>query len=131
MILVADTHAFFWWMTRSKRLSNDAARALNRASRAGRVHVSAISLFEIGVLARTSTIKLNVPIGQWLDAVCSLPEVEIEPVGREIAQIASGISESAHGDPADRIIVATALHLGATIVTADGQMHLGQVPTIW
>lgn len=130
MRLLVDTNALFWWLTKSSRLSKSAEKALSRAIKQGPVFVSAMSIFEIGVLSR-SAIKLNAPVAHWIQAACALPYVSVEPVGREIAELAAGISEAAHADPADRIIVATALHLGATLVTSDTKMHEGSVPTLW
>ncbi len=132
MILVADTHALVWWVSHSKKLSAPALRALRSAAKAGPVHVSAISIFEICTLVRRQRLELGVPVGKWLAAVRALPEISIEPVTSEIAEAAGALGEHMHGDPADRIIVATARELGAKLVSADEKIAAESgVEVIW
>jgi PIN domain nuclease of toxin-antitoxin system len=72
------------------------------------------------------------PLDQWLADMKSLPEIRFEPVSADIALLAGGLAEPMHGDPADRLIVATASMLGVPLVTGDKKLHAYRgVKTIW
>ncbi len=75
---------------------------------------------------------LAVPVDSWLaDARC-LPELRFEAVSVEIAQLAGGFGEEIPGDPADRIIAATATVLNAPLVTADAKLRAYKpLATVW
>lgn len=94
--------------------------------------ISAISLFEIATLLRRDRLQLAVDSEQWIAAVRSLPELLIEPISAEIAWLAGLFGDGVPGDPADRIITATARVLGATFVTADEKLRASTaVATFW
>ena len=112
---------FYAWTRRG--LSARAQRAIARALRRGGVVASAISLFEIATAARRGRLVLGVPLEQWLSSLLLLPELRIEPVSARIAQLAGGFPDTMSGDPADRIIAATAIELHASLVTADDRLR--------
>jgi PIN domain nuclease of toxin-antitoxin system len=107
----------------SKRLSSAAKRTIARQIDESPLTVSAISMFEIVTAIRRGRLEVAVPTEQWLADVRTLPEVAFEPVSAHIAQIAGQFSADFPGDPADRIIVATALSLTAKLVTADERLR--------
>lgn len=115
--VLLDTHALIWLVTTPDRLGRRALRLANGAQADGALHVSAISFWEIAMLAQRGSLKLRVPPGRWRSEVLRLG-VQEAPVDGAIA-IRSTELMTAHRDPADRIIVATGLELGATLVTAD------------
>jgi len=80
---------------------------------------SAISLFEIATALRRGRLELAMGSEQWLEDLRRLPELRFEPVSAGIARAAGGFPDSVPGDPADRIIAATAIALKAKLVTAD------------
>jgi PIN domain nuclease of toxin-antitoxin system len=131
-VIVLDTHALVWWIWDSKRLSRRAAASITSALREGPVAVSAMSVFEIATAVRRGRMSFAIPVDQVLDDLRLLPELHFEPVSHEIARRAGGLGESAPGDPADRMIAATAITLRARLVTADRK--LGRIPeleTVW
>jgi len=72
------------------------------------------------------------PATAWIAQAESLPFVEFVPVDPAIASSAVSLAGFSHRDPADRMIVATALRLGATLVTADQQLRdYRPLPTLW
>ena len=72
------------------------------------------------------------PLDQWFAAVHSLPEIRVESVSVEIAVRAGGLAEPMHGDPADRLIVATSAALGVPLVTGDKKIQAYRgVKTMW
>lgn len=93
---------------------------------------SAISVFEIATLVRRGRLTFGVPLEQWLNDVRLLPELRVESVSGDIAQLAGTFEEPMPGDPADRIIVATAIKLQAKLVTADDHLRKSRlVETVW
>lgn len=131
-MIVLDTHALVWWVVGDRRLSARALRAINGAIKAGAVLASAISLMEIATAVRRRRLTLNMPFEHWLADLRTLPELQFEPVSAEIAALAGSFDGSMHGDPADRIIAATARTLGARLVTADERLRgLPDVVAVW
>ncbi|HEX2832258.1 MAG TPA: type II toxin-antitoxin system VapC family toxin [Thermoanaerobaculia bacterium] len=127
-MVVADTHTLVWWAGTPEKLS-----AAGRAALEGeRVAFAAITCMEIAVLVRRNRIELAVPVDEWLDAVLALPSVTLLPLNREIAVLAGQFNDDLVRDPSDRIIVATAIHHGLPLVTADHKIAAsGLVRTIW
>ena len=131
-MIVLDTHALVWWVSGDRRLSAAAGRAIRNAARARAVFASAISVMEVATAVRRGRLILNVPVEQWLADLRSLPELQFEPVTAEIAALAGSLDGDMHGDPADRIIAATARALGVRLVTADERLRgLADLPTVW
>lgn len=123
-----DTHVFIWWLAQPSKLSAPARRAIEQARRKGPLCVSAMSVFEITTLARRGRLELRMEVSEWLDAARSLPEVEFVPISDEVAQVAGSFGDLMQGDPADRIIAATAIVHGARLVSADEK--LATVPSL-
>jgi PIN domain nuclease of toxin-antitoxin system len=131
-LIVLDTHALVWWVSDASRLSIRAARAIGQASLGNPAVVSAISVLEIATAVRRGRLELVSPVDQWLADVRALPELRFQAVSAEIAELAGSFDESTPGDPADRIIVATALTLRAKLVTADKRLRASRnVATVW
>lgn len=131
-MIVLDTHALVWWATGADRLSARAMRAIQEALRKGPVAASAISVLEIATAVRRGRLVLSRPVEDWLSDLRALPELRIEPVGFEVASRAGAWGDSMPGDPADRIVAATALVLGARLVSADARLARARVvKTIW
>jgi PIN domain nuclease of toxin-antitoxin system len=95
-----------------------------------------ISIAEIREEARYGGLRVTLlglhGFEQWLADLRSLPELRFEPVTAEIAALADSFDGAMHGDPADRIIAATACTLGAQLVTADERLRgLPDAVTVW
>jgi PIN domain nuclease of toxin-antitoxin system len=80
--------------------------------------VPAISLWEIAMLARKKRIDLARPVLPWLEEALSMPKIELVPITPEIAALSATLPM--HGDPADRMIAATAIALDCRLATVDG-----------
>lgn len=131
-MIVLDTHALVWWAAGAAQLSARARRAIQSTARRAPVVASAISVFEITTAVRRGRLQLALPLEQWLADLRLLPELRFEPVSADIAQVAGAFEEAVPGDPADRIIIATALTLNARLVTADDRLRQARrVETVW
>jgi len=121
-LLLLDTHTLVWLMFGEKRLGKKAHEAIRKSSRVERLLVSAITPWEIGVLVAKGRIDLHQDTMGWVRTALSMPGVRLAPLEPEIAVSSTGLPFEMHADPADRILVATARHLGAALVTADGAL---------
>jgi PIN domain nuclease of toxin-antitoxin system len=118
-LLLVDTHTLIWMVEEAPRLGVQTVEALNRAGWEGRIAVSAITPWEIALLVSKNRLKLGADVMQWIRATLSKPGVRLVALEPEIAVASTRLPFEMHADPADRILVATARHLGATLVTAD------------
>jgi PIN domain nuclease of toxin-antitoxin system len=129
---LADTHALLGHLCgRARSLGATAGRVLARAERGqGDVRVSVLSLWEAALLAERGRIRLNGGWNAWADAVARLPGLRVEDL--TLDDVAHARAFPSLADPADRLIVGTALRLGATLLTADERItRSGVVPVAW
>lgn len=94
---------------------------IDMAAKGNRLLLAAISLWEVAMLESKGRLKLGQPCGEWLKLTQRKTGVMIAPLDAEIAALSCAIP-GFHGDPADRLIVATAIHHGATLLTEDDQI---------
>jgi PIN domain nuclease of toxin-antitoxin system len=131
-LILLDTHVLVWWLTEASGLSIAAKRAIRRHSGPGEIAVSAISVLEIATAARRGRLQFTVPVEQWLSDMRCIPQLRLESVSADIAVLAGSLVDPMHGDPADRMIVATAMVLGVPLVTADERLRsLPALTAIW
>ncbi|HUJ51329.1 MAG TPA: type II toxin-antitoxin system VapC family toxin [Bryobacteraceae bacterium] len=121
--LLLDTHCWLWaQLGLTAKLSRAAVSAMRSAETTGRLRVSVISIWELGMLERRRRVVLPRNIGPWVEEALAKPGIALAPLTPEIAIESVHLPGNLHGDPADRIIVATARVLGATLVTKDSQL---------
>jgi PIN domain nuclease of toxin-antitoxin system len=121
--LLLDTHVWIWLVEGvAARLSARCISALRQASRDSRIWVSAISVWEVALLESRSRITLSEECPEWVARALSRPGVHFAGLEPSIAIESTRLPEPLHGDPADRILVATARHLDATLVTSDREI---------
>ncbi len=90
----------------------------------------AIALWEIAMISARRKVEFDRPVEEWLERGIAQPKIRLSPLTPAIA--AASVSLEMHGDPADRLIVATALCLGMPLVTSDRKIRdSGLVKTIW
>lgn len=128
-MIVLDTATWIWRVSEPKRLSRAAKRAIDEADR---LLVSAISPWEVAMLVAKRRIELDRPIEAWIDAALGLPGLDLVQLEPRIAIRSTSLPGAFHPDPADRIIVATALERSARIVTPDERIRsYPHVQSIW
>jgi PIN domain nuclease of toxin-antitoxin system len=121
--VVLDTHVIHWWSAEPDRLSRTAAKALSEADE---LAVAAISWFELAWLASHERIVLTIPIRSWLERLAA--QVRTVSITPAIAERAVALPSSFPGDPADRLIYATAIEHGWRLVTKDGRLRTHRHP---
>jgi PIN domain nuclease of toxin-antitoxin system len=131
MTYLFDTNAWIRAIERPDELTSSAnAVLLNPAS--APFGLSAISIYEIGQKARKGKLGLAIPIDRWLSIALRPALVQVIPIDADIARGANDLPGNFHGDPADRLIVATARKFGLTILTSDRQIRdYTGAQTIW
>ncbi len=117
--LVLDTHAWVWWASKPEKLSRRQRSAIDRARRRGgeSLLLSVISAWEVALLVEGARLRLPVPLEAWLEQAMSIAGLDVVPLS--VPVIASAARLAVLRDPADMLIVATALHHGAPLVTSD------------
>lgn len=121
--VVLDTHVVHWWSAEPERISPAAAEAL---AEAGELAIAAISWFELAWLARNERIVVTIPLRSWLARLAGeLRTVGITPA---VAETAVSLPSSFPGDPADRLIYATAVEHGWRLVTKDRRLRSHRHP---
>lgn len=128
-MIVLDTHVLVWLDEGNERLGKKARQRINSALNTEELFVSAISFWEIAMLNRKGRLELHIEIDVWRRELLDSGLQEI-PVSGAIA-IRAGSFIDFHGDPADRLIVASALENSASLVTADEKiLHWKRLPAI-
>jgi PIN domain nuclease of toxin-antitoxin system len=131
LIPLLDTHVLLWWFEGRDRLSDDQRRALSAASPEHPLYLSEISLWEVATLLDLGRIRLSLPLRDWLERATAPPLVQRYGISPAVAAEVTSLPRHFHRDPADRIIVATARIVGATILTCDRRIiEAGIVPTL-
>ena len=116
--LVLDTHALIWFLAGDSRLKKPVVSALEDAATGEGLFIPAISIWEIGMLEAKGRIAIAGGASAWVRRTLQLPGLQLAPLHHEIALSAAALPDF-HGDPADRMIVATAIYLGFPLATAD------------
>jgi PIN domain nuclease of toxin-antitoxin system len=129
-MILLDTHAWIWWVSEPSRLSRRARSALDYAAR---IAVCPISAWELSTKVRMGKIRLDRDVMVWVKQALDRPRLSVAELSPEIAVRAGGLDRNEfHGDPADRLIVATAIELGIELVTKDRRIRdYDPVRTLW
>ena len=118
-MLLLDTQALVWSRAGDLRLGTGAKEGIERAVQDGEAGVSAITFWEVAMLHQKGRMALLSDVSSWRANLLEQGLVEI-PVDGDIGIRASGLADF-HADPADRIIVATAL-AGHRLLTSDARI---------
>lgn len=116
---ILDTHVWVWWVDGDPRLSDKARAAIEAADE---LVVSSICVWELATLERLGRLRVRPDLRVWVRRALALPRVSPCAVSPEIALTAGSLPTPFPGDPADRIVFATALARRAELVTADRRL---------
>lgn len=131
-MIVLDTHVLVWWVADAKKLSRKARETIKKEAEKGELLVSSISVWEIYILVKKGRLELTMDVEAWMEKVESLPYLRFVPVDNWIAAKSVTLPGKFHSDPADRMIIATALASGARLATSDKRIRNYQhVRSLW
>ena len=119
-MILLDTHTLIWLDEGSERLGKQSLSLINQAFKAEKLFVSVISFWEVAMLVEKGRLDMQIDIDSWRQQLIANGLQEIPLTGN--TAIHSATLKNFHGDPADRMIVATAIHLTATLCTADNKI---------
>jgi PIN domain nuclease of toxin-antitoxin system len=121
--LLLDTHYWIWFQFGiQEQFAPRFLTTIQEAAGAGRLLLSVMSVWEVGLLESKGRLHLDVPCEQWVKEALAVPGLTLAPLTPEIALDSSRLPGAFHGDPADRIIVATARRMGARLLTRDQKL---------
>lgn len=118
-MILLDTNAFLWMVSGESLLGPKSTEAIERASQEGAIRISAITPWEISMLAEKGKINLEMDTLAWFHTALDQAKVDLEPISLLIAVEAGRLPRAIHGNPADRIIIATARSLDWPLLTTD------------
>jgi PIN domain nuclease of toxin-antitoxin system len=132
MPAVLDTHAAVWYLLDSKRLSEQVYSLIDGAAAIGTpTYISAVSLVEVVYLVERGRIAADA-FDKFANEVSrDSPAFRVVPLDSEIAKALRSIPRDLVPDMPDRIIAATALHLGLPLVTRDRHLQSVGIRTVW
>jgi PIN domain nuclease of toxin-antitoxin system len=129
--VLLDTHVWIWWLTPESPLSSRERQALDQAAEDRELHLAAISLWEAQVLHVRKRIELPLPFPEWISSAADPRMLTLLPLDVEVVIAADLLPVGFHGDPADRLIVATARAHAMALATHDAAIRKSRVTTLW
>jgi len=132
MPTLLDTHAWVWWLTKDRRLSTRAKSAITTGLVEQDLWISLISVWEVAKKVEKKQLILDRSLDQWLDEALTPQGLGVWELTRPILMESCELQQPFHGDPADQILVATARHHGAMLVTKDQRIRrYAHVQSVW
>ncbi len=116
-MVLLDTHVLIWIVEGNQKLGSQSLKKTNQSLAEGQLAVASITFWEIAMLIDKKRLEFHIELDTWRRDLLRDGVIEIPLTGS--AAVKAGQLKDFHGDPADRMIVATALENGATLITAD------------
>lgn len=115
-LVLLDTHIWVWWIEGNNRLPKALKQIIEDDNTCAAI--SAMSIYELAFLAQRGRINLNRAVDDWIELATVGADIEVLPVNADIARFAGNLPPN-HGDPIDRVIIATALHYRSRLASLD------------
>jgi PIN domain nuclease of toxin-antitoxin system len=121
--LLLDTHIALWLDSGDERLRPSTRALIDGCWRnGGTIFLSAVTVWEIALLLDTGRIELDIPMEAWVERFLERPGIEAVSLGHRAASRAYQLHHLEHRDPADRLLIATAIELACPLVTYDERL---------
>jgi len=131
-MIIVDTHVLIWDALEPTKLSQPAKETISAANQTDGILVADISLWEIAMLIQKGRIHVSTDVQTFLNLVLQANNIQLVSISPEIATQSVQLPATVNSDPADRLIMATAIVKQATLVTADRNLRsASQISTIW
>ena len=131
MRALLDTHIWVWWLTGDPALRARERAALDTAATAGELYLAAISLWEAQMLHARKRLALPLPFADWLLRAAAPAVVTVLPLDVPVFAALDSLPGRFHGDPADRLIVATARTHRLPLATRDQRIRASRTVSLW
>ena len=129
---LVDTHVLIWRALDDQKITAKARKTIQQANAQEQVLASEISFWEIAMLMKRNRLKIDTDCLSFIDLLRRAYPYRFLGITPEIAAVSVDLPDDISRDPADRIICATAIVSGATLITADNNLRASQaVKTIW
>lgn len=116
-MILLDTHIWIWWVSGAH--ASIPADVRDRLAAEPSAAVSAMSCLEVALLVRRKRIALDRPLAAWFPLALEGSGIGLLPLTPEVAERAAMLPEH-HKDPADRVIIATAIARQLPLLSLDG-----------
>lgn len=130
-MILLDTHIWLWWLLGDGNLSNSEREQLNEKAVQGNLLISWVSIWETEMLERKQRIVLLPNLFDWIAKATNPDVCTILPVDIDVVLKQRELPEGFHGDPADRLITATAMLSGCPLATRDSRIIQSDACEIW
>ncbi len=131
MSVLLDTHIWVWWLTPGSPLSRAEREALDEKAGRRELFLAAISLWEAQVLHAKRRLDLPLPFAEWLPRATDDRMISVLPLDVDVVLALGALPDSFHGDPADRLIVATARAHAMPLATHDANIRKSRAAQVW
>ena len=131
MKVLLDTHMWVWWLTPASPLTRVERAALDAAAEMRGLGLPAISMWEAQVLHSKGRLELPMPFAEWLMRATDERMLSVLPLDRDVVLALDALPPGFQGDPADRLIVATARAHALPLATRDAAIRRTRVTRIW
>ena len=131
MSILLDTHVWLWWLTGSPQMRAGDCEALDRLAAHQLPFIAAISVWEAQMLVSRRRLIPNEPFDQWIRRMTAPDTVRILPLDADVVVSLHSLPASFHGDPADRLIVATARAHSLPLATGDSAIRRSRLTRLW
>jgi PIN domain nuclease of toxin-antitoxin system len=129
--VLLDTHVWVWWLTPGSPLSGRERAALDAEAERRELYLSAISLWEAQMLHAKGRLELPLAFADWLEQAADERMLAVVPLDREVVAALDALPPSFHGDPADRLIVASARARALPLATHERAIRRSRLVQIW
>ena len=131
MKVILDTHIWVWWLLPGSPLPDRERVELDRIATDNGILLPAICLWEAQMLYRKKRIELPVPFPTWLRRATAADMLKVLPLNADTVVAVDDLPASFRGDPADRMIVATARVHDLLLATHDDAIKKSRLVKIW
>ena len=131
MSVLLDTHVWVWWLTPGSSLSRAEREALDEKAARRELFLAAISLWEAQVLHAKRRLDLPLSFAEWLARATDDRMISVLPLDVDVVLALDALPDSFHGDPADRLIVATARAHALPLATRDSTLRRSRAARLW
>lgn len=131
-MILLDTHVLAWWVNQDKPIPPSVLKVIRQSQEEKEIYLSAITFWEVALLYKKEKINLTYDLHTWFNIVLSIPALKVINLDPSILITSVLLEPPFHADPADRIIVATAQKLGATLISKDDKiLKYPHVKSFW